>query len=173
MDIISGALRAGIGRGLFQGDFEVLAGSDGEPATPRLRFYQILILRFGFLGYAPPLMETAKLEVQHMPGTENGCLVQVLNGKLCLETVHSFVQTMRQEQAKDLVLDMSGVSFLDSSGVGALVSCFVNRQHAGKTTALAGLTRQGSAVLQVSGVMKLIPTYPTVEEAVRSRSQSA
>jgi anti-anti-sigma factor len=57
---------------------------------------------------------------------------------------------------------------LDSSGVGALVSLFVNRKHAGKTLALAGLTKQGVAVLQVSGLMKLIPTYPTVEEAVNT-----
>jgi len=92
-----------------------------------------------------------------------------LDGKLSLETVNSFLRTMRQEQANRLVLDMGGVSFVDSSGVGALVSLFVTRKHAGKTMALASLTKQAIAVLQVSGILKLIPTYPTMEAAANSR----
>ena len=114
-------------------------------------------------------METARLDMEQVPGTQNGDLVTRLNGKLSLETVNSFVQKMRQEPATHLVLDMSGVSFLDSSGVGALVSLFVSRKHSGKTLALARLTKQGDAVLQVSGLPKLIPIYPTVEEAISPR----
>jgi hypothetical protein len=33
---------------------------------------------------------------------------------------------------------------------------------------LAGLTKQGEAVMQVSGLTKLIPAYPTVAEAARA-----
>jgi anti-anti-sigma factor len=61
---------------------------------------------------------------------------------------------------------MSGLSFLDSAGVGALVSLFVSRRHNGKTLALAGPTQQGTAVLQVSGLLKLLPVFPSVEEAL-------
>ena len=108
-------------------------------------------------------MENAALQMEN--AVSNGNSVTSLRGKLSLETVHDFIQTMRQEPAEHLVLDMSGISFLDSSGVGALVSLFVSRKHTGKTMALAALTKQGVAVLQVSGLMKLIPAYPTVEEA--------
>lgn len=114
-------------------------------------------------------METARLQLEQVPGSQNGELVTRLNGKLALETVSSFIQSMRQEPAAHLVLDMSGVSFMDSSGVGALVSLYVSRKHAGKTLALARLTPQGNAVLQVSGLLKLIPSFPTVEEAIRMR----
>lgn len=114
-------------------------------------------------------METARLELQHGQGRGSEDVVTRLNGKLSLETVNSFIQTMRQEPAKHLVLDMSGLSFLDSSGIGALVSLFVTRKHTGKTLVLAGLTKQGTAVLQVSGLLKLIPAYPTVEEAISAR----
>ncbi len=109
-------------------------------------------------------MENATLEIEKVAAS-NGHNVTRLRGKLSLETVNNFIQTMRQEPAAHLVLDMSGVSFLDSSGVGALVSLFVSRKHAAKTMVLAGLTKQGEAVMQVSGLMKLIPAYPTVEEA--------
>jgi anti-sigma B factor antagonist len=113
-------------------------------------------------------METAALEMEK--AVSNGNNVTRLRGKLSLETVNNFIQTMRQEPAAHLVLDMSGVSFLDSSGVGALVSLFVSRKHIGKTIALAALTRQGEAVLQVSGLIKLIPAYPTVEDAAAAHN---
>jgi anti-anti-sigma factor len=132
-------------------------------------FYRILISNSGVLRYAPQLMETARLELDKVQGSQNGDVVTRLNGKLSLETVHSFGQTMRQEPATHLVLDMSGVSFLDSSGVGSLVSLYVSRKHNGKTLALARLTPQANAVLQVSGLLKLIPTFPTVEDAVNNR----
>ena len=132
--------------------------------------YRILMFEAWQMRYALQLMETARLELQ--PGHTNGEAVTRLNGKLSLETVNSFIQTMRKEPAMHLVLDMSGVSFLDSSGVGALVSLFVTRKHVGKTLALASLTKQGIAVLQVSGLVKLIPTHPTVEAAVSAREKS-
>lgn len=89
-----------------------------------------------------------------------------LKGKLSLETVHNFIQTLRPEPAAHLVLDMSGVSFLDSAGVGALVQLFVHRRSAGKGFALAGLTQQGNAVMQVAGLTKLLPIHASVEEAL-------
>lgn len=110
-------------------------------------------------------MENGRLELEHIQGSRNGDLITRLNGKLSLETVHSFIQALRQESATHHILDMGGVTFLDSSGVGALVSLLVSRKHAGKTLVLANLTPQGYAVLQVSGLLKLLPTYPTLEEA--------
>lgn len=92
-----------------------------------------------------------------------------LNGKLSLETVHNFIQILRPEPAAHLVLDMSGVSFLDSAGVGALVSLFVHRRSLGKSFAIAGLTQQGTAVLQVAGLTRLLPTFPTVEAALEAK----
>ena len=114
-------------------------------------------------------MESARLQLQQGKENGNGTVATRLDGKLSLETVNAFLQTMRKEQANHVVLDMSGVAFLDSSGVGALVSLFVTRKHAGKTMAMASLTKQAIAVLQVSGILKLIPTYPTAEAAVNSR----
>jgi anti-anti-sigma factor len=121
------------------------------------------------LQYALQLMDNARLEIQQGPDSGKGNVITRLNGKLSLETVNSFLQTMRKEPAQHLLLDMSGVAFLDSSGVGALVSLFVTRKQAGKTLALANLTKQAMAVLQVVGILKLIPTYPSVEAAVRAR----
>jgi anti-sigma B factor antagonist len=111
-------------------------------------------------------MPQTQLDIVKESGTNGDLLVSRLNGKLSLETVHDFMSTMRTEPATRLVLDMSGVSFLDSAGVGALVSLFVTRRNNGKTLALAALTQQGTAVMQVSGLLKLLPVFSSVEQAV-------
>ena len=122
------------------------------------------------MRYSSPLMPPTQLEIVRESGANGSLLVSRLNGKLSLETVHDFISTMRTEPATRLVLDMSGVSFLDSAGVGALVSLFVHRRNIGKSFAIAGLTQQGMAVLQVAGLVKLLPNFPTVEAALATKN---
>src|SRR5271154_1509582 len=124
------------------------------------------MLELRLLRYRSELMQPAQLDLEKLSSSDESNLVTRLNGKLSLETVHNFIQTLRPEPAANLVLDMSGVAFLDSAGVGALVSLFVHRRNQGKSFAIAGLTQQGTAVLQVAGLMKLLPVYPTVEAAL-------
>jgi anti-sigma B factor antagonist len=128
------------------------------------------MLELRFLRYRSELMQPAQLDLEKLSSSDEGNLVTRLNGKLSLETVHNFIQTLRPEPAAHLVLDMSGVSFLDSAGVGALVSLFVHRRNVGKTFAIAGLTQQGMAVLQVAGLVKLLPNFPTVEAALAAKN---
>jgi anti-sigma B factor antagonist len=128
------------------------------------------MLELRLLRYRSELMQPAQLELEKLSSSDESNLVTRLNGKLSLETVHNFIQTLRPEPTAHLVLDMSGVSFLDSAGVGALVSLFVHRRNLGKTFAIAGLTRQGMAVLQVAGLVKLLPNFPTVEAALAAKS---
>jgi anti-sigma B factor antagonist len=109
-------------------------------------------------------MQLPKLDIAQHTGS-SGTLVARLTGKLSLETVSSFLQTMRTVDAEKMVLDMSGVSYLDSAGVGALVQLFVHRRANSRKLAVAALTTQGAAVMQVAGLTKLVPTFATVEEA--------
>jgi anti-sigma B factor antagonist len=115
-------------------------------------------------------MPTYTLEFEKLP-TSNGTLsIYRATGKLSLETVNEFIQKMRPEPSQQLILEMSGVNFLDSAGVGALVSLFVNRRGQSKTFALAGLSQQASAVVTVAGLQNLLPIYKTVEEVTAKKS---
>jgi len=111
-------------------------------------------------------MPLANLEFEKRPESTETQLILRLNGKVSLETVTSFIAQLRPEPSPVLVLDMSGVTFLDSAGVGALVQLFVHRKSAGKKFALVALTPQGVAVMQVSGLIKLLPIYQTAAEAL-------
>jgi anti-anti-sigma factor len=115
-------------------------------------------------------MEPVRLHLEKLPVSNGNLTVTRLEGKLALESVTVFLQTMRPEPAASLILDMSGVAYLDSAGVGALVQLFVHRRSGGKKFALAALTPQGVAVMQVSGLMKLLPVFPSVEAALAQNS---
>src|ERR1700687_1257287 len=121
------------------------------------------------LRYLQKLMQPAQLDLEKVSASNGSNLVTRLNGKLSLETVHNFIQTLRPEPAAHLILDLSGVSYLDSAGVGAVVQIFVHRRSKGQTFTLTGLTKQGSAVMQVAGLTKLLPIYGTVADAIAAR----
>ena len=112
-------------------------------------------------------MTVSLLNLEKHPTSTESQTIYHAKGKLSLETVNEFIQRMRPEPAHHLVLDMSGVNFLDSAGVGALVSLFVNRRGHNKTFALAALAPQASAVVTVAGLQKLLPIFATVEEAAK------
>ncbi len=122
------------------------------------------------LSYSLILMQPAHLDLEKQAGSNGSQSVMRLNGKLSLETVHNFMQTLRPEPAAHLILDLGGVSFLDSAGVGALVQLFVHRRSKGQIFALTGLSKQSSAVIQVAGLNKLLPIHASVEEALAQRA---
>jgi anti-sigma B factor antagonist len=111
-------------------------------------------------------MPSFKLELVKLPSSDEAVTIYKAAGKLSLETVSEFIQKLRPETAAHMVLDLSGVSFLDSAGVGSLVSLFVSRRNQKKTFALASLSPQSAAVVTVAGLQKLLPIHNTVEEAV-------
>ena len=112
-------------------------------------------------------IEVIRVDRENQTSRSADTCVARLSGKLSLETVHDFLRMVRSEPASYLVLDLSGVSFLDSAGVGALVSLFIGRRRAAKGLALAAVAQQGIAVLQVSGLIRLLPLYASVDLAIR------
>lgn len=110
-------------------------------------------------------MPPFKLDVEKLPTSNEALTIYKANGKLSLETVNQFLPQLRAETAQRVILDMSGVTFMDSAGVGALVSLFVSRRNQSKEFGLAALAPQAVAVVTVAGLQNLLPIYKTVAEA--------
>jgi anti-sigma B factor antagonist len=65
-----------------------------------------------------------------------------------------------------VVLDLAGVSFVDSVGVGVIVGGHARLRHGGRLLHLAAPTTSVRNLLGLTRLDALIPTFETVDEAV-------
>ena len=68
---------------------------------------------------------------------------------------------------KKLVLDLAGVTFMDSSGIGILLNRY--KQMKAGHTSFYGACPQVMRVLKVAGILGLMHQYESKEEAIYSR----
>ncbi|KAE8764937.1 STAS domain-containing protein [Georgenia thermotolerans] len=66
-----------------------------------------------------------------------------------------------------VVVDLSETSFIDSSGLGALIGGLKEARQAGGDLRIAGPGQQILTVLRLTNLDKVLRPYPTVEEALR------
>lgn len=71
---------------------------------------------------------------------------------------------------KQMVLDLGNVSYMDSAGVGELVSVYTSVRNRGGELKLARLTKKIKDLLQITQLMTIFDTYETTEEAISSFS---
>jgi anti-sigma B factor antagonist len=78
------------------------------------------------------------------------------------------VQNALAGGATKLVLNLSRVSTIDSSGVGELVSSFTTATNRGATLKLASLPEKVNDVLTITQLITVFDVYDTEDEAARS-----
>lgn len=72
-----------------------------------------------------------------------------------------------------VVLNLSGVSYIDSGGLGTLVALYTTARNAGGAVKLAALTQRVGDLLQVTKLLTVFEVYDTVEAAVDSFRKGA
>ena len=70
--------------------------------------------------------------------------------------------------AEDIVVDLSKVEFVDSAGVGVLVSLFKAARLAGRRTTFAGARPGVVSVLAIIKLDQIFDLYPDAAAAMRS-----
>lgn len=83
------------------------------------------------------------------------------------------VQAALSADEQKLLLDLHGVSALDSSGVGELISAYTSVTNGGGKLKLARLSPKVASVLQVTRLAGILESYPTLEDALVAFSQEA
>ena len=68
------------------------------------------------------------------------------------------------KQKKDLLVDLSAVDYIDSSGVASLVEGFQLARSQQQDFALVGVSKAAMQVLQLARVDKVFPIYMSLEE---------
>jgi anti-sigma B factor antagonist len=98
-------------------------------------------------------------------------LVVELEGKtLDARTSKDFRREIEKEldSYKQVVLDLSNLTFVDSSGLGTLLSCLRQVSSKGGDLKLCALTTQVRAVFQLVRMHRLFEIHNSREEAVRA-----
>jgi stage II sporulation protein AA (anti-sigma F factor antagonist) len=99
-------------------------------------------------------------------------LVVRVSGELDLATADTFRRTVDEELAKDgcsnLILVLKNVTFIDSSGIGAILGRYRLIQERRGRVIAAGLRSPVRRVLEMSGVLRVVETAETEQRALES-----
>ena len=67
---------------------------------------------------------------------------------------------------KKLILSLEGVKYMDSAGVGELVSSFTSVKNAEGTLALVGVSQKILGLLEITQLLRVFEVYPTIADAL-------
>jgi anti-sigma B factor antagonist len=110
-------------------------------------------------------MEFTKKQIQP------GVVVLEMTGSIrigpnCRQIEQAVEDLIRQHETR-VIFDLSGVSFIDSSGIGTLVRCLTKLKKLGGTLRLTGVKGMVEGALELTQIDKVIEIYPTASEASR------
>ena len=91
-------------------------------------------------------------------------------GRLDMQSAPELRQELAQLAAggqQRMVLDLEGVGFMDSSGLGAIISGLKAARQTGGDLRIAGANEQVRLVLQLTSLDRVLHRYHSVEEAGR------
>lgn len=95
-----------------------------------------------------------------------------LSGRLVLgdndDLLRDKVNSLVQQNYKHIVVNLSGVTYMDSSGIGQLVGCYTTVTRRGGALKLLGLTKRISDLLAITKLLTIFDSYDTEKEVVAS-----
>lgn len=115
-----------------------------------------------------PLLYPVPMPIEHKR-TESGAAVITLSGRMTFgrdaEQFEAAVQKAIEAGDRKFILDATALDYIDSAGIGALVSALTTVKKAGGELRLAGAKDRILRLFTMTGVDKLLSVYPTVAEA--------
>src|ERR1700693_2745209 len=87
-------------------------------------------------------------------------------GRECKQLEWAVDSLVREKQQKKIILDLTGVTHMDSTGIGIIVLSAGKAKEAGGELRLACANKHIEQVLKLTSVDKIVQWKPTVTEAV-------
>ena len=101
-----------------------------------------------------------------------GVTVLDLNGKLVLGDgdglLKDKVHSLAQQGLKEIALNLGGLSFMDSAGLGELIAAHTTATKAGGSIKIFNLTKRVSELLVITKVVTVFDVFNTEKEALDS-----
>jgi anti-sigma B factor antagonist len=108
-----------------------------------------------------------QISAQHV----EGAVIVKMMGSLDALTADAATDSINAQLSEghvNLVADLSGVDFMSSAGLRAILSALKGARQQGGDLRLAGAQPSVQKVLRLSGFTTILQTYPTLDEAIAS-----
>ncbi len=97
-------------------------------------------------------------------------LIARLKGELDHHTAALFREAvdreLKKESVQNLVLNLQNLTFMDSSGIGAILGRYNRVKEKGGRVVICGCSKHVKKLLQLGGLLKIIPVYSDESSAV-------
>ena len=110
-------------------------------------------------------MDQQHLQIRVRDGSQPAEKVLVLEGVLNADTAFRFRDFVRQQEPASLVIDMTSVRSLDSSGLGVLIGLYASFERTCRHLLLAGLNDRIWELFRMCKIEDVFTRYPTVAAA--------
>ena len=110
-------------------------------------------------------MSAEPLTLENSNGHAAGSRILRLTGPLVLEHLFRFQDALRADPPETLILDLTGVPYMDSSGMGAIINYYVYCQRNGKKLVVAGVNGRVLELFKMTRVDTLLTMTATLAEA--------
>lgn len=109
------------------------------------------------------------MKIESKMEDKNTLVVQV-SGELDLSTAEQFKlqveQALANGKAQNLILDLSGVNFIDSSGLGVILGRYKTVTQNNGIIAIVNPKASVKKILELSGILRIINLYNDVKSAL-------
>ena len=110
-------------------------------------------------------MPDQPFELNVTPANVPSSTVITTQGALVLEHLFRFQEAWRGAQGTNLIFDLSGVNYMDSSAIGSLVNAHVSCSNRGTRMAVVGVSDRVKQILTITKVASLFKFYDDVRAA--------
>jgi anti-sigma B factor antagonist len=107
----------------------------------------------------------SEFKIEAIPARQEGTRILRLTGPFTLQQVFEFQSVMRSGTDPVTIIDLTGVPYMDSASLGAIMGAHVLCHKYQRQYALVGVSERLRMLFEVGGVEKLLVIYDTVEEA--------
>lgn len=108
--------------------------------------------------------------------TTNGVVVVNCIGRIVFGEESGYLRDKVKSLIKDkvrIVLNLANVTYIDSGGLGTLVSLYTSAYNVGGAVKLANLTQRVGDLLQVTKLVTIFQIYDSEEKAIQSFGEGA
>jgi anti-sigma B factor antagonist len=113
-------------------------------------------------------MKDGPLTIERSKNVETGVETLKLTGPLTLATLFDLQEAIRLDPQPKTILDLEGVPYIDSAGLGAILSFHASCQRTGRKYALAAIPPRVFTMFAASKVDSLVKISPTAAAATEA-----